>query len=523
MRIKGHFERLPRQKKQVCLLYAATTCIALTLYLLTIAPGVLWQDSGGLQLRIAQNRILLDPFGLVRVHPFYVALSRVVGQFVDHQWAYAANLVSAFADALTLANIAVILFIWTGDLWATYVGVTSLMLAHTFWSLFVMAEVYTVQTFLSTISVLLLVLYLKTHASRYAIAALAISGFSLLNHQLALIDLAAFVLVLMWRMLMARDVPVKTAITFVGATVIGVVPFAGLVSYFGLRENITFMEALTGSLVGSFGDQVFGVSSLFKATSALYAAAYMLLNFPSPAVLLGLIGYSVMMGYPAGSVVLIITLLNFVFAYRYRVADQYTFFILVYTYWALATGVAVARLRALRVDRSRLTWAIVGMSLLVLVMPVTIYNALPYVFANHSAQLGLRIELGQVLPYRENAAYFLQPWKQGETSATRYAHEVFADLPHGSVVAGSTTALYPVKYVQIAENARPDLQIVVYPDDVLTAFGGEATREAVLRLVASRRLFVTSTGKPPYVPGWLPDELTRQPYGVVYQVVGDAR
>jgi hypothetical protein len=94
--IKGY----PRLSAQYLIIFVIT----ITVYIITLAPGLLWQDSGGLQLRLVNNELFYKNEGIERLHALYVFSAWVVSIIVQKNWAFGANLTSALFGALTLSN-----------------------------------------------------------------------------------------------------------------------------------------------------------------------------------------------------------------------------------------------------------------------------------------------------------------------------------------------------------------------------------------------------------------------------------
>ena len=77
----------------------------LLLYGGTVAPGLLWGDSGEAQLQIALDGWYVNG-EIVRSHVLYFAFARFLHWLLPLKATLAGNLTAALAGALTIANVA---------------------------------------------------------------------------------------------------------------------------------------------------------------------------------------------------------------------------------------------------------------------------------------------------------------------------------------------------------------------------------------------------------------------------------
>jgi len=94
-------------------LYAGALCGAGVLYVVSCAPGALWQDSGLIQYRIWHNDI--EGFlGLAISHPLFYILAIGAKYVPLGEFGYRVNLVSAIAGAVAVANLFLLVRLWLG-------------------------------------------------------------------------------------------------------------------------------------------------------------------------------------------------------------------------------------------------------------------------------------------------------------------------------------------------------------------------------------------------------------------------
>jgi hypothetical protein len=153
-------------------------------------------------------------------------------------------------------------------------------------------------------------------------------------------------------------------------------------------------------------------------------------------------------------------------------------------------------------------------------MPVGVYAVLPRVSEPLLAHLGQN-PFRRQLPYRDSAAYFLQPWKTGDDGARRFAEQVLKELPPRAVLIADQTPGAPLLCLQRVEGRRPDV--------VLEAAGFDREPEALpywsspadrLPQAAKegRRVFVVSD-HPDYRPLWVRKFARLEPFGCTWEVV----
>jgi hypothetical protein len=65
------------------------------------------------------------------------------------------------------------------------------------------------------------------------------------------------------------------------------------------------------------------------------------------------------------------------------------------------------------------------------------------------------------LPGRDNFAYVLSPWKHNETGARAYGEQMLRALPPGSVLFSDYGPWAVIRYLQVVEHARPDVELIL--------------------------------------------------------------
>jgi len=209
---------------------------------------------------------------------------------------------------------------------------------------------------------------------------------------------------------------------------------------------------------------------------------YAIYNFPSPALLLVGLGIT-RVNATERNAILLFALPHYIVAAFWL--TQRSYLVPLPVYFLMAYLIAVG---AERVIASRRSYT-VPVLVLVTVLPMTVYAISPL----FSVRLGID-RLIRDAPYREEATYFLRPWKSSETSAREYLDALDGSLPRGSVIVGDWTLITTARYAHHVENWR---------DDVLLIHAERRTCEFVARqLNNGRRVFVLDA-QPGYIPGCL--------------------
>jgi len=90
------------------------------------------------------------------------------------------------------------------------------------------------------------------------------------------------------------------------------------------------------------------------------------------------------------------------------------------------------------------------------------------------------------LPGRDNLTYVLSPWKQNETGARDFGEQILEALPPQSTLVADYSIWAVIHYLQVVENARPDVELVLLP-----ASGQQAS--GLLRYRHVSNLFLADT------------------------------
>jgi len=487
--------------------YGLVLLAALAFYFVSVAPGVLWQDSGLAQTRVLQHD-LHGSLGLALSHPLYYLLAFAFQSLPFSEPAFKTNLVSVVFGALTVANIYLFLLVMTRRRISAAIGALSLLVAHTFWQHCALAEVYTVSTALLSVELLCLCQYCETGKSRWLLLLMLANGLGVSNHMLAVLSLACYagfaLWALRWKKLNISAVPMLAAAWLVGAGIYITLAVGAV------RDGQPLGDVVRSALFGgSYADNVLNVAPGLKQIKN--SVLYLGLNFPTPTALLvipGLIAATRARLKPVGVSLLALLVIHLAWAVRYDVPDQYTFFIPAIVLLTALIGLGAARYLT---GRSRI-WRVLIVSAAAL--PILVYAAAPRL----TRAAGLNLGTAREVPFRDSYAYFLQPWKTGYRGAERFADELRDTLPENAVLIADSTTARPIYYMRLTRGWRND--VLVYPPLKQSSDDSEVFSEAGLAEALNAGRVYVVTHKHNYSPQWLVDNYRVEPAGVLYRVVG---
>ena len=490
----------------------AALCAA-AVYVPTMAPGVLWGDSGEAHLRVLTGA-LCDYREIARSHVTYYAVAIALHKALHLDAALAANLLAALAGAITVANFSCLVSLVVRQRVALACGVALLLFSHTLWQLSTGAEVVTFSTMCLSLELVLALRFLQTGGLRWLVLAAFLNGLGWSTHNFAMLMWPAYaVTAVLHRKLIPRPQARSLAIA-AGAWLVGCIPLIVLVvlEYQRLGDLGGTIRSL---LVGVYERQVFNTQ--IGGGLLLRLLGYLVLNFPTPLVLLAVWGWIQLRrdGCPGRRLLLTLAAVSYVgFAGRYNVSDQYTFMVHGYLFVILFVSVGVEGWLGRYQSR--------GMKIAVLALSLTgpLAYAVGPPLARRYAGNALRFPERQI-PYREPYNWFLRPWRTGYHGPERYAREVLTSLPPNAVLLTDSTIRRPLDYLQGDEGLRLDVRL---PNTRFPRPWQEQMRvdsENADTFIDRGLLFCAST-VPRYTPPWLSDGPYRfEAHGHVHEVERD--
>ena len=415
---------------------------ALAVYVRTLAQGVYGFDSAELATG-AYTLGIVHPTG----YPTYLMLAKLFTFLPVENVAYRVNLLSAVLGAGTVWLLARLATRISGSRWAGWVGAGMLAFAYSFWSMSIVAEVYTLHTALIALCLLLLDQWIAKDDNRYLYGLALVFGLSLTNHISAILFVPLFawpVLTNIRRLDLVRVVP-RCAFLFL----IGLIPYLYLPMRYAADPplnyvrtyyeiDLTTVEGLLWMITGrAYGFFAFGydlnayLGELLKMGDALWR------NFTGLGVLLGLIGVASLLLRRKKMVLPIIFgfAANIAFFAGYAVGDKNNMLLGAWLLWAIFVAEGARTL----IDSLR------KVSFQNMTMP----RAVPKVGA------GLMI-ISVFVMAAANARWLDMSRAFG---AELYARQILSTVPEGSLVMGPWSSSVVLEYFQEVEGLRPDVEI----------------------------------------------------------------
>ena len=398
--------------------------VVFALYAATLAPDVLWGDPTKLTLYLHESNVTLDQ----DAHVGTLAWSWLFAQLPFGTFVQKLHLSSAVATALATGLLHSTLRNANIGRAAAWIAVLAIAVAHTVWFVSVMIESYA--TSLLALSLMTWLLVVR----RSTLGAGSVLGLSWIIHPLTLLSLPAIAIVL-WQQPSGRRACLRFA---VGLLAGAIVPLIVLPIVPGARPDSGLGWESVLSTYTSWS---------LPMRNTPYLFAYLIYNFVGPALLLIFFGWrrmSVKQRH-AGWLLLVAHMGFGVFYLPSR-----AFLIPLPLYFAATYPIALGTDALLK--RWRLSpW----------ILAASVALTPPATYAAGAALLGV-LGLPSIVrdaPFRNEATYYLQPWKFGENSARRYVECLGDKIGSGALVVGDFTILMPLHYAQKVEAWRPDITL----------------------------------------------------------------
>lgn len=379
----------------------ALFCGFALIYGATAQRGVSWQDSGEFQRRILAGEIK-GIIGIAVSHPLYILLAK--GFCFLKPSFFLMNLFSGICLAAADAFLFLLVFRLTRRMLCGVFAAVLFGLAHMPWWMGTIAEVYTLTA--AFLALELLLVSVAVEKEKVWPWVFFVNGLGFANHNFALLSLP----------ILFFACPRKRAVWpwFVGA-----LPVLALIP--GEWTELGFVKTVTSVLFGyQWSDRVLSTGgwnwTLVLMNYAIFAVS--LLNPAWRFAVRPLVA-------ERGSFIRIlrwITAIHAVFFLRYFVPDQATFAIPTLLLLAVWAGLGLKEVPTSSAVR-------------ILCVSAACAVLVPQAVLKYAEG---RIHRARNLPYREEARYWLLPWKQNENSAQRFIDEL--KLPEGALLFSDTTS-----------------------------------------------------------------------------------
>lgn len=435
------------------------TLVALLLYIITLAPDMLWGggDFATFQTRAYIFEIELGVFG----HPLWVILAHPFTYLPIRNIAWRANLASAVFGSLAVLFVFLSAWHLTHSRASSLLATGALIVSHTFWTYAVLPKVYSLNALLLALCIYLLLRWRSSQRGGFLYAFIVVYSVSQFNHLVmatAVLGFAVFVVVIFWQ---NRHVLAMRRQLLVGV-IVGILSLLPYVLVSSHAES-------SGDSVGTAVRFLRGLGYLVTTPKAMlmglgWGGALLLYQFPLT-IIPGFVGLQrCWKETPAENWLLsLVALGDVVFlmaAVDPRTGGDYVwnlhYYLQVYIVFSLWIAIGTKHLLPWL---SKLPYKWVSLALLFVLVPIIAYTAAPPV-----AKIVLKDVPGfRELPGRDNFTFVLSPWKHTETQARVLGESMLDALPENSVILADYSLWAMVRYLQVVEGQRPDVTLVRMP------------------------------------------------------------
>lgn len=421
-------------------------------YAFCAQQGMSWQDSGEFQFRVMTNDLAWHS-GIARAHPGYIQAARTFAKLAyavtgGAVWTgFGVTLFSGFAMSVALLLLYTVVRRLTGKSLPALVAALTLGLAHMAWWMSCVAEVYTSSLLFSMMEFLILCAIAEHEGRRSLLVPMlflfagdhfSFHNFALLNLPVYVVFAAALMRRTMRPLRLACIATLSAALFCLGAFPVlrlAAASLAGGTGFGDVCASVLFGTGYRGAVLGLSRPDVARV---------LASYAFAALSVISPAWLLAPAGMRAAPSCDAHMAVrralIALTAIHAVFWCRYFVPDQATFVIPLLGYLSIWVGIGASRItpRALRV-------IVIASAAVQLVLP----NCALYA-ARQSPLFHRVMSARREVPFRNEAAYWIQPWKRHEHSADEFVKWVIIQMPPGGTLYADPTTAPPLMMLQAA-------------------------------------------------------------------------
>jgi hypothetical protein len=446
--------RPPASARNARLAAGAVALGLLAFYAWHLCPTTTWGDPAG--LHDATSR----PLGTgARDYPIFLLLLRAAMALPLGDPFVGGNLLTALFAAAAAGVLVLVVHRLTGAVVPAVTGALAFGLAHTPWTYAVVTEVYSLNHLFLALWLLLLLRLRDGDAGALA-PLLLTAGLATAHHRL----LALFVLpCLVFLLPRLRGLDRRHVRNGLLALVLGLLPLAWLAG----RQLLAGAEpgsVLDQYLTGGIRKSLFNPDPVAFAKSSVLFLAYLVLNFPGPALLLALVGaWTIRRRDRTVAWLLALTFLVYaVFAIGYRhhgiwVAYASHAFLPLAVLAGVGADVLLRRLGGAR-------WARVAVPAVIALVPALLYPALPPL-----------LRAAELRPFRTPDAdafhrWYLDPSQRGDTAARDTGRAILDALPPDTVLLGDWGVASVLRLLQHREGRRPDVLIVLHGGENRTSW-----------------------------------------------------
>lgn len=514
--------------------------LTLFFYTYSLLPSLAWGDGVKLQSEavsgesfviseLSSDEFKPDPFIFSKLgvaawdHPLYTVVGHLLVRafpFVDALWL--VNFVSAFFGAMTVALVFILVREYTKSPPASLYAALALAISHTFWWHSSTPEVYTLFTSLLLAAFLFHNKFDKDNKPTNLFFSAFFLGLAASTHILGFLALPAvglhYILAGEFRKVNLRGIKnlIPPALGFTAGFSLYILQFIRMSANFPLTE---IMGAMAGS---AFFNQLEPLTLASLGKSIVTYLLFLTVQFGPVGLVLGAIGFR--QTYAHLNLTTRKSISFFVvyalFGIYYRVSDQFTFFITSYVFWALMMGLGASHLLS-RLSEQRRKIAIGVLSAFLFATPF-FYTALPHIAASagmNDTTIGIP-QIGTGL--RNGLAYYINPFKRGDTSPYDFGYETTMGFEPNSIVIAEwytdTDEYFILRYFTKIDPIRADVKVFGWHDIAPASFDPQLVADLINLSLPESPVYIASLSERFYNASKLVETYCIIPENNVYRV-----
>lgn len=317
--------------------------VTFLLYFNTLAPGVYGLDSAEFATGVATMGVVHPPG-----YPIYMLLGQLFGAIPIGDLAYRLNIMSAIFASLTILFTYKIIFNLFRDTSIAFASAATFAASYYFWSMAVIAEVYTLHTFFLALNIWWLLKWRDSSKNNYLYMFAFTYGLSLTNHTSGVLFAFGFLWLILssphrgWR-------NVSTVVAMGALFLVGLVPYVYLPLSVGWNPALNYPEMYYGVnlltldgvwwMISGQAYQMFAFGYGLEEVPREVArfVGFIWRNYLGVGVVVGVFGFTLFWKRDRNLLIglMLIFCGNAMFFINYHVIDKETMFLPAYLVWAI--------------------------------------------------------------------------------------------------------------------------------------------------------------------------------------------
>jgi len=327
------------------------------IYLHTLLPGVGLGDSGELTTCAYLLSIAHAPG-----YPLYLLSSKIFTYLPFGEVAYRVNLASAIFGALSCSIVFFIIFFLTQHRLSSLISSFCLGFSYSFWTLSTTAEVYTLNTFLLSLLILIYLIWTHKKNINWLYLFFFIYGLSLGNHLTIVLFLPIFLYFIIKEQPTFFQVSKFSLFFLIGLSIYLYIPIRSSGDIIEVNwSKITNLSHFFDYITGAHFKRLIFSSSIFEVIKHLWVYFLLLITqFPAFAFGIGIMGLikSFRLNRRFSIFISLMWAFLVIFCINYDIVDIWSLYLPTYLFFSLFLGVGISFLIKITLLHQRI-WLII--------------------------------------------------------------------------------------------------------------------------------------------------------------------